>query len=340
LQQRLLAGAMGLNFITTRSLSGSSLAGYNQAAFAEIDSPFNKDRKAGVIKALNPDVSIIHAVAADEQGNAIPGIPYGDDIWGIFASRTVLVTTERIVPSDYIRRYSALVKIPSYLVKAVSPAPYGIHPFSLGSPGLTDFAGYETDLAFLQKMQAAFQEETRLNQWLQEWVLDCTDQQAYLAKLGQQRLARLNYQPAFLKKSFSLSLSEKSNRSYTDEEMLAITAAREIRQKTVRAGHKTILLITGMCSAAVLMAYYTLKEAGYELEIVTGNGQYGYDPGTGGISAQSLAGIYNSKMSTDTIVAQAIIIAVRITVVWASWKPDKSIGGAISTPHRHSTIDF
>jgi acyl CoA:acetate/3-ketoacid CoA transferase beta subunit len=51
-----------------------------------------------------------------------------------------------------------------------------------------------------------------------------------------------------------------------------------------------------------------LKAQGYELEIVTGNGQYGYEPSAGEIAVQNLAGIYSSKMVTDTITAQGILI--------------------------------
>lgn len=112
LQQRLMAGALGVAFLPTRSVAGSQMARDNQASFQEIGDPFGGGR-AGVVKALNPDISIVHGCAADAQGNTILPVPYGDDIWGPLASTGgVLVTVEKVVAPEVIRKHAALVKIP------------------------------------------------------------------------------------------------------------------------------------------------------------------------------------------------------------------------------------
>ena len=104
-----MAGAFGFGFIPTGSISGSSLASDNHESFREINNPFNSNEKTGLIKALNPDLSIIHGCVADESGNVILPAPYGDDIWGPLASNGgVLVTVEKIVPHDEIRKYSSV----------------------------------------------------------------------------------------------------------------------------------------------------------------------------------------------------------------------------------------
>ena len=47
-------------------------------AFKVIDDPFGSGKKIGIIKALNPDLSIIHGYAADRYGNTI--LCQGDSI--------------------------------------------------------------------------------------------------------------------------------------------------------------------------------------------------------------------------------------------------------------------
>jgi acyl CoA:acetate/3-ketoacid CoA transferase alpha subunit/acyl CoA:acetate/3-ketoacid CoA transferase beta subunit len=308
LQQRLLAGAMGVEFMPTRSIADSSMAESNSNGFKEITNPFDIDKTVGLVKALSPDVSIIHACMADEMGNTVLAVPYGDDLWGALASQTVLVTVEKVVPSEIIRKYSALVKIPSYMVKAVCVAPMGLHPFSLASPTQDELKGYETDTEFLKSLHQASLDSNLLDRWIQDWVLDCPDQKAYLNKLGQSRIDSLQYKPRSIAKQAAAPIKPSDIAKYTNEEMLLIAASREIKQKIMHSKHKTVLLGAGSRSAAVLLAYYQLKSLGYELDIVTGNGQYGYDPSAGEMAVQNLAGIYSSKMVTDTITAQGILI--------------------------------
>ncbi len=308
LQQRLLAGAFGVEFMPTRSIAGSSLAEANHHAFLEVVNPFDIDQRVGLVKALNPDLSIIHACLADELGNTVLAVPFGDDLWGALASQSVLVTVEKVVPTEVIHRYSALVKIPSYKVNAVCAAPMGLHPFSLASPIVEEIKGYETDTEFLRELHQASLDYQSLDQWIQEWVLNCPDQDMYLKKLGQKKVESLQYGAGLSSRNEAHPHQSPVTAQYTDEEMLLVAAAREIKQKIIRSKHKTVLLGAGSRSAAVLLAYYQLKHLGYELDIVTGNGQYGYDPSAGEMAVQNLAGIYSSKMVTDTITAQGILI--------------------------------
>ncbi|MFW6011342.1 MAG: CoA transferase, partial [Desulfosalsimonas sp.] len=57
---RLMAGALGVPAMPTKSLLGSSLAETNHQNFRKIDDPFGTDRPMGLVKALNPDISIVH----------------------------------------------------------------------------------------------------------------------------------------------------------------------------------------------------------------------------------------------------------------------------------------
>ncbi|MBN2396804.1 MAG: glutaconate CoA-transferase, partial [Deltaproteobacteria bacterium] len=100
----LMAGALGADVMPTTSLIGSSLAEANRDSFRVIDDPFGSGRKVGLVKALSPDISIIHGVAADRAGNTILTPPYSEGLWGAKASTGgVVVTVEKLVSTDFIR---------------------------------------------------------------------------------------------------------------------------------------------------------------------------------------------------------------------------------------------
>ncbi len=149
LQQRLMAGAFGFSFMPSKSIIGSSMALDNTESFKEINDPFGSDDKIGLVKSLNPDISIVHGCVADVYGNTILPAPYSDDIWGPLASSNgAIVTVEKIVPSAFLRKHPALVKLPGYVVKAVCITPFGVHPFSLLNPGISEFDAYGGDGEF------------------------------------------------------------------------------------------------------------------------------------------------------------------------------------------------
>ena len=177
LQQRLMAGAMGVPFMPTRSVVDSSIAEDNAASFQIHGRSVRiRERKSVWQAHLLPDISIIHGCVADVEGNTIPSAPYGEDLWGALASKGgAIVTVEKIVSAEFIKKYAALVKIPSYAVKAVVEAPLGLHPFSLANPGIRDIDPYEKDVDFLDVLYEASVSEHALDEWIKEWILHCED---------------------------------------------------------------------------------------------------------------------------------------------------------------------
>jgi acyl CoA:acetate/3-ketoacid CoA transferase alpha subunit/acyl CoA:acetate/3-ketoacid CoA transferase beta subunit len=312
LQQRLMAGAFGFPFLPTRSITGSDIAPDNAEAFMEIADPFGSAAQTGIVKALNPDISIIHGCLGDVEGNIIPSAPYGDDLWGPLASTGgVLVTVEKIVPTEFIRKHAAFVKIPSYVVKSVSLAPLGAHPFGLPSPGISDFEPYAQDVPFLIGLHKAFSHEETLNAWIAEWVTSCPSHQEYLAKLGATTVAALQQKPknATEGKAFTGSFSPApSTQPFTGQEMMYIALAREIIRSVEEKGHKTILAGAGVGATAAWLAYYQLQDAGYEIELITGNGLIGYTPLPGESVLSSEAGVRSAKILTDTIMTHSVFV--------------------------------
>ncbi len=140
----LLAGQMGIPFMPTKCLLGSDMLKYNEN-IKSMECPFTGD-KVGIVRAIVPDVGIIHVQRADAEGNAQKWGSLGVDQEGINASRTVVVTTEKIVDSDIIRRDPNRTIIPGFRVSAVVEQPWGAHPMHLAGYYNGDMFGLMTEL--------------------------------------------------------------------------------------------------------------------------------------------------------------------------------------------------
>jgi glutaconate CoA-transferase, subunit A len=123
---RFRAGAMGVPFLPMRSMMGSDVVGQLPDT-RQIACPFTGE-KLVLVPALNPDFAVIHVQRCDPYGNAqIDGLPFMDIDLAMAANRVIL-TTERIVSNDQIRRAPAQTKIPFLAVDAVVEVPYGSAP--------------------------------------------------------------------------------------------------------------------------------------------------------------------------------------------------------------------
>ena len=127
---RFRAGAMGLPFLPMRSMLGSDVL-RERPEPREMACPFTGE-KLLLVPALNPDVAIIHVQRCDAYGNAqIDGLQFMDIDLALAANRVIL-TTERIVSNDQIRRAPDQTKIPFFAVEAVVEVPFGCAPHECG----------------------------------------------------------------------------------------------------------------------------------------------------------------------------------------------------------------
>ncbi len=123
---RFRAGAMGVPFLPMRSMLGSDVLRLRPEV-REMDCPFTGD-KLLLVPALNPDVAIIHVPRCDAYGNAqMDGLQFMDIDLAMAANRVIL-TTERIVSNNQIRRAPDQTKIPFFAVEAVVEVPFGCAP--------------------------------------------------------------------------------------------------------------------------------------------------------------------------------------------------------------------
>lgn len=179
---RYIAGASNLPFYPLRSYIGSDLAAANPK-IKVVDSPYG-DGPIAVVPPLNPDVAIIHAQRADILGNT--------QLWGLvgvqkevaFAARKVVVVVEEVVDESVIRRDPNRTLIPGIIVDAVVHEPFGAHPSYVQGY-------YDRDNAYYLAWDKISRDQTLIEEWLKEWIFDVPNREAYLEKLGKDRVDSL-----------------------------------------------------------------------------------------------------------------------------------------------------
>jgi glutaconate CoA-transferase subunit A len=179
----LMAGALGIPFIPTRSFLGSDYlrpeyvdhpGGFlGQQKWAVTQSPFD-GQPVVLLPALRPDVAVLQAQRADEEGNVQMWGHLGDARWAFWAARKVIVSVEEIVPAETIRSDPSRTVVPGFRVSAVVHMPYGAHPSSL-----TGF--YDADYAFQARVMAGVgQNRAAYEAFAAEWIDGAPDRAAYV----------------------------------------------------------------------------------------------------------------------------------------------------------------
>jgi glutaconate CoA-transferase subunit A len=186
---RFMAGAANLPFFPLASYVGSDLPKANPL-IRTIRSPYDEKEQVYAVPPLKPDVAILHAQRADEQGNT--------QIWGLvgvakeaaFASKHVIIVVEEIVPESTIRGDPNRTIIPGIVVDALVHEPYGAHPsYAQGY--------YDRDNDFYLEYDPISADVDKLRHWLDEWVYGVSSRSEYAQKLGRERLDKLALTDAF-----------------------------------------------------------------------------------------------------------------------------------------------
>lgn len=99
--------------------------------FAKVKDPFSGE-EITVVKAITPDVAILHVSVCDDMGNCIIDGPDFDDVLMAKAAKTVIVTTEKIVSRSQLRLKFEQVSISSVLVDFIVEVKGGAAPCSHG----------------------------------------------------------------------------------------------------------------------------------------------------------------------------------------------------------------
>jgi glutaconate CoA-transferase subunit A len=156
---RYVAGAAGLPFAVLRGYSGTGLIDQTDT-IEPITCPFTGEQLAAV-RAINPDVTVIHAQRADRQGNV--------QLWGltgvqkeaVLAAKKSIVTVEEIV--DELTPMPDQVVLPTWVVTAVAEVPRGAFPsYALGY--------YDRDNTAYAEWDPISRDRDTFTKWLDENV--------------------------------------------------------------------------------------------------------------------------------------------------------------------------
>jgi len=176
------AGALGIPFIPTKSLLGTGMISEEQP-FKEMECPYTKE-KLVLVPAMKPDVAIVQAQRADEEGNTHFWGGSGVTKEAALAARKVLVVVEEIVSKKVIQRDPNRTLIPGFLVSAVVPEPWGAHPSPMQGYYNRDHEKY---MAYHQESR----DREEYLKWLGKWVLRVRDRKEYLKLLGEEKMKSL-----------------------------------------------------------------------------------------------------------------------------------------------------
>jgi glutaconate CoA-transferase subunit A len=158
----LVAGAAHLPFGVLRGCFETDLPKHT-STIAPLVCPFTGEKLAAV-RAVNPDVTIIHAQRADTAGNV--------QFWGIIgiqkeaalAAKNVIVTVEEIC--DELEPVANSIILPHWMIAAVVHAPGGARPsYAHGYYGRNN--------AFYTAWDSIARDRNRFSAWMAENVLEC-----------------------------------------------------------------------------------------------------------------------------------------------------------------------
>jgi len=315
---RLMAGALGLPFLPTRSLLGSDIVAENQDAFTTLRVPFGSSEEIGVVRALRPDLSFAHGWAADELGSTVLGSPLGGAAWGALAAKEgVIVTVEHLVSTDHIREHARLVHIPGDIVRAVCVVPFGAHPgghwastelgadvHSASSPSGSDVAlwpGYAEDTEFILEARNASQDPGIFRRWIDQWILGLTDHSDYLEQLGEKRLRGLQKRIRCGSWRLPSAGEQPEGEGFSDDEVMIVGAAWELERLIRRRGYRRVLAGIGASHLAAWLAAEELRERGYDISLLAEVGLYDYRPYPGDPYIFNLRNVPTATLSTDVL---------------------------------------
>lgn len=173
-QWRFKAAAMGLSWLPARVMLGTDTLEYSSAKV--MTDPFT-GKPITLLPACYPDFVFIHVHRCDKFGNAqIDGIIM-EDMELAMAAKRLIITTEKIVDEEVIRRSPDRTTIPFYIVDAVCHVPYGSHPGNM--PGL-----YYSDEKHMAEWLSLSKTDEGVKEYLDKYVHGVKDFKMYVKLIG------------------------------------------------------------------------------------------------------------------------------------------------------------
>jgi acyl CoA:acetate/3-ketoacid CoA transferase beta subunit/acyl CoA:acetate/3-ketoacid CoA transferase alpha subunit len=230
------------------------------------------------VPALRPDVTFVHALAADDEGRLAFSAPYGEAFWAALgARRGVIATAERLVPSHVLDGMPEAVRIPSSRVLAVSIEPFGAHPQPLYvSPAYEralEVTGYVDDFEHYEAWRALSQDDARFAAFSQAVLAPDETDDAYVRYVGAERLGSL-VGAARARRTCAAGASHTPQRRKDADHRRIELAARVIAERVRARRHKMMLAGIGQAFFAAHAAKRTLTGEGHSIAVMVETGLY------------------------------------------------------------------
>ncbi|MDD5168573.1 MAG: hypothetical protein PHN75_07125 [Syntrophales bacterium] len=174
LSARFKAAAAGVSFYPARNMMGTDTFEYSGGKI--IECPFTGTKYIAQ-PAIYPDIAVIHVHEADIYGNSrIRGITVSDlDV--ARAAKRLIITCERLISNEEIRREPSLTNIPYWCVDAVCEVPYGSYPGNM-------YGEYFSDEEHLREWMKVEQDAEAFREFLENNIYSCRDHFEYIEKNG------------------------------------------------------------------------------------------------------------------------------------------------------------
>lgn len=188
LSVRFKAAAAGVSFYPARNVLGTDTFKFSGGKV--IACPFTGTKYIAQ-PAIYPDVAAIHVHEADIYGNCrVRGITVSDfDV--ARAAKRLIITCERLIPTDEIRRDPSLTVIPYWCVDAVCEVPYGSYPGNM-------YGEYFSDEDHLREWMKVEQDLDEFKKFLDKNIYSCKDHFDYVDRNGGIRRMQMLRQKEFM----------------------------------------------------------------------------------------------------------------------------------------------
>jgi len=177
----LWAAAWNVPSLPTRTLLGSDILRTN-SDLSTVDDLVQ-------VKAVRPDVAIVHVQRADELGRAHAWGPLGISEEAGLAAGRIVISCEELVDASVTLSDPNRILFPETKVAAVVHEPGGAHPSPVQGFFKRDHA-FHRDYADRSRTVEGF------DAWLHEWVLDVPDRGEYLKRVDAEALRIKQHRPS------------------------------------------------------------------------------------------------------------------------------------------------
>jgi acyl CoA:acetate/3-ketoacid CoA transferase alpha subunit len=298
--RRLEAASLGLPAMPVRPLGRSTIASNPAYDEIEIDG-----QRMGMVTALAPDVTLLHAVAVDQAGNVAVAPPALDGVAGAFAAkRGCIVTTERVVES--LAPYAGFARIPAHRVLAVAETPFGAHPGGCYASALK-LHGYAEDVdAWIDARTAARKD---LDSWAKQWCLEPQTHDDYLERVGADRLAwlRARLDPDSWRDD-EAAYPVDEVKPATSWETAAAYAVRELAARLTAGGFDAVLGGAGVANLVAWVAVAQARAGGSDVSLTAELGLWGYQPTLADPSIFNFRAFPSATMLTDAVTVLGTLV--------------------------------